>query len=75
MFLFLQDASIEELYKLLEEKTGVPPEQARLLHAGKEIRKDDFHELISDYKGIDQWSFFFMVPRLRGGGPDKCVLV
>ncbi len=67
MFLFLQDASIEELYKLLEEKTGVPPEHARLIHGGKEIHKDDDHELISDYKGIVHGSVLFMVLRLYGG--------
>ena len=65
-----QDAAIEELYKLLEAKTGVPPEHARLIHGGKEIHKDDDHELISDYKGIVHGSTLFMVMRLPGGSGD-----
>lgn len=71
IYLLLQDATIEELYKLLEDKTGVPPEHARLIHGGKEIHADEDHKLISDYKGIVHGSVLFMVLRLLGGSDHE----
>ena len=45
----------------------MPPEHARLIHGGKEIRQHEDYELISDYKGIVHGSVLFMVLRLPGG--------
>lgn len=67
----LQDASVDELFKLLEEKTGVPPEEARLLHAGKELVQKQ-EKRISDYPSILHGSTLFMVMRLKGGEFTVC---
>ena len=62
----LQDASVDELFQLLEGRTGVPPDEARLLHAGKELVQKR-GKLISDYPSIVHGSTLFMVMRLKGG--------
>ena len=65
-FFYLQDATIDELFLLLEEKTGVPPREARLIHAGKELEQGK-GKRISDYPSILHGSNLFMVMRLLGG--------
>lgn len=60
-----KDALTSELFKKLEEKTGVPLQETRLIHAGKEIEKKD--KRISDYPAIGHGSTMFMVMRLLGG--------
>jgi hypothetical protein len=67
----LQDATIDELFRKLEEKTGVPPDEARLIHAGKELEQKKKKQ-ISDYKSLVHGSTLFMVMRLLGGEyPDS----
>ena len=63
---FLQDASVDELFELLKKKTGIPPGEARLIHAGKELQAGK-NKLISDYPAICNDSTLFMVLRLHGG--------
>ena len=68
----VQDASVDELFRLLEAKTGVPPDEARLIHAGKElVQKQGRH--ISDYPTIVHGSNLFMVMRLKGGELSCCM--
>ena len=69
MSVFVQDASIDEVFKLLHEKTGVPPDEARLIHAGKELVQKKGKN-VSDYPSIVHGSTLFMVMRLKGGEPD-----
>ena len=57
---------MEELFKLLEGRTGVPPSEARLIHAGKELEQNRGRR-ISDYPSIVHGSTLFMVMRLKGG--------
>ncbi len=61
-----QDATIDELFKVLEKKTGVPPDEARLIHAGKELQQGQ-NKMISEYPAITNGSTLFMVLRLHGG--------
>lgn len=56
---------------MLQEKTGVPPEEARLLHAGKELVQKQGKK-ISDYPSILHGSTLFMVMRLLGGEFITC---
>ena len=67
----MQDGTIDELFTVLEEKTSVPPREARLIHAGKELEQGNGKK-ISDYPSILHGSTLFMVMRLLGGA---CVLV
>ena len=67
--MLLQDATIDELFRLLEQKTGIPPDQARLIHAGKELEQKG-KKLISDYPSVVHGSTMFMVMRLLGGRPN-----
>lgn len=62
---------MDELFRLLQEKTGVPPEEARLLHAGKELVQKQGKK-ISDYPSILHGSTLFMVMRLLGGEFITC---
>ena len=57
---------MDELFKLLEGKTGIPPDEARLIHAGKELVQKKGKN-ISDYPAILHGSTLFMVMRLKGG--------
>ena len=64
----MKDATIDELFQLLKEKTGIPTEEARLMHAGKELQsgKD-----ISDYPALGNNATLFMLLRLHGGAREK----
>jgi hypothetical protein len=61
-----KDATIDEFFVLLEQKTGIPPREARLIHAGKELEQSQ-GKRISDYPSIMHGSNLFMVMRLLGG--------
>ncbi|KAJ1461156.1 ubiquitin-related domain-containing protein [Pelagophyceae sp. CCMP2097] len=56
---------IEDVKKMIEAKEGIPPEQQRLIFAGKQL---DGHKTLMDY-GVEEGSSFAMVLRLRGGRP------
>ena len=62
----LQDATVDELFQLLNRKTGIPLEESRLIHAGKELVQGQ-GKRISDYPSIVHGSTLFMVMRLLGG--------
>lgn len=57
---------MDELFQLLNRKTGIPVDESRLIHAGKELRQKE-GKRISDYPGIVHGSTMFMVMRLLGG--------
>ncbi len=57
---------MDELFKMLEKRTGVPCDEARLIHAGKELVQKQ-GKRISDYPAIVHGSTLFMVMRLYGG--------
>ncbi len=57
---------VDELFKMLEKRTGVPCDEARLIHAGKELVQKR-GKRISDYQAILHGSTLFMVMRLYGG--------
>lgn len=61
-----KDATVDELFVLLEARTSVPPREARLIHAGKELVQGQ-GKRISDYPSIVHGSNLFMVMRLLGG--------
>ncbi len=65
-FFISQDATIDELFVLLEEKTNIPSDKARLIHAGKELEQGQ-NKMISDYPAIEHGSTLYMVLRLLGG--------
>ena len=67
----LQDATIDELFRKLEEKTGVPPDEARLIHAGKELEQKKDKQ-IRDYPSIVHGSTLSMLMRLLGG---ECLVI
>ena len=57
---------MEELFDVLEKRTGIPPKHARLIHAGKELLPGS-GKTISEYPQIVHQSTLFMVLRLLGG--------
>jgi hypothetical protein len=63
---FSQNSTIDELFRKLEEKTGVPPDEARLIHAGKELEQKKDKQ-IRDYPSIVHGSTLSMLMRLLGG--------
>lgn len=61
-----EDASVEDFMKLCEKKTGIPPREQRIIHAGKQLETTGGKKL-KDYHGIKNKSTLFMVLRLSGG--------
>ena len=61
---FEQHYTIEYVKTKIKEKLGIPEDQQRLIHEGRQL---DDYQTLSDY-GIKRGSTLRVIPRLRGGG-------
>jgi hypothetical protein len=58
--LCIQDATIDELFKVVEKKTGIPPDKSRLIHNGEYLWQGE-GLMISKYPAIAHNSTLIMV--------------
>ncbi|EDQ91130.1 uncharacterized protein MONBRDRAFT_15567, partial [Monosiga brevicollis MX1] len=55
--------TIRRVKERVEEKQGIPPEQQRLIHSGKQLNDE---KTLEEYK-IESGTVFHLVLALRGG--------